>query len=267
MNGLVLFFFRRIIYILVFFIFIFSTDFLGADQKLEKKDQGILVLSIFGRGCIRSQDSQSVFVLSEDEFKKYSPDQTLNKVGLTPLRYSDMSPGIYYVAVDVVLDTSIIPMKIHKSGYDKIPDYNSFFIYDGSQSELKVIFTGVFGPDGSLGRLYILRKWYKIIVENNLITTVSVLFLDKSYAIEDLEVLYPKKIQFNITSPIDEFWQRLEKPITKFDQGIKTTLEQRKILTRLLKKGGRIAIPETDKPIVIWIDNKGSIKFDLLIAK
>ncbi|MBM3235860.1 hypothetical protein FJZ31_06130 [Candidatus Poribacteria bacterium] len=56
-------------------------------------------------------------------------------------------------------------------------------------------------PEGKFYLVLLFRKWYKVTVEENVVSPVVALFLGKNGALEDWENFYPKDELFQITLP------------------------------------------------------------------
>lgn len=232
-------------------------------QKQEKA-QGIRVMAICGRGCDPPMGSCDVFILSESEYWQYLEKGSLSYFeakGKTPLLITDIETGTYYVGAKIPIDPSVI--KIGQPG-ELRPHSNvciEFFVDDWPYN-IQYLITTSPEPNEELHWYLITEqavvKWYKVSVEEDIVSPVVALFLNADGSFEDWEKYYPKEEQFQITASKEEqekFWEALE--TTAGD--VKITPEQRENLMALLKRGGRVCLPNTDSPIVFWINSKGEL--------
>ena len=97
-------------------------------------------------------------------------------------------------------------------------------------------------------------KWYRVTVSFNKISPIVSLFLDKDGTLSDWEKSYPQTDQFKINMSADsltKFWKILEENKTI------TTQKEREHLIKLLKKGGRVCLPQTNSFDTIFVNEDG----------
>lgn len=214
---------------------------------------GLWIISICGRGCEEPRGPCDVYVLPQTEFDKYKKekDQKVERKGKTPLLVSDIKPGVYYVGIRCVVDTSVVKMKTYGLGGMSRPAYEEFFADDLPKLAGHMAWSGSEPVTGSgeqkMFRLcFGYRKWYKATVEEGKLTPVVALFLEKQSDPKSWTKYYPSRKLFTLGLPPrnqTEVWDSMD------DRGSSkhtVSVGDRKILTSLLLRGGRICLPDPE---------------------
>jgi len=238
---------------------------------IPRKGQGILVAAICGRGCLGGGKGPRVYLLGESDYARYRNNLAkpsgaggknvvrVDSKGKPPLLMEDLSPGVYYVGVEVLLDDRIVRPRPRNyvAGAHRLPSVpqavRRFFISDMASGRTY----GWSIVEGSLAPK--LTQWYRIELRPQVVEPVVALFLPRDALPGDWAKHYPKTDQF---SPAPGERERLRSKIWTVleSAGAKTSAPQRAQLTRLLLRGGRVAIPLKSEACALWLDGGGKIQ-------
>lgn len=224
--------------------------------SIPSAQQGLFVNAICGKGCDKPMQPCNVFVLTESEYQDHINNKSkIESKGKTPLFIKGLKSRIYYVAVDAPVNTETVPMTGGSFSPLK-PDYQGFFI-DDLPDEMHHVLSSVpaINPSGkkAFRVVFTFRKWYKIAIEKDSITPIIAIFLDKQSSLADWEKFYPKKKNFKIIPGTDfqmEFLDAVEK-----SSGV--SIENRKLFLDLLRRGGRVCVPQSKSSTIVSINSKG----------
>jgi hypothetical protein len=230
---------------------------LSADiPTIPTKGEGVLVDAICGRGCAEPRQSCAVYVLSEKEYDDHQDKDTkIESKGKTPLLLRGLKPGVYYVGVDAPVNTSDVPKS--GGGFTPLkPDYQKFFADDQPEAMSHVLSSvPAVTPSGATAFrvVFTFRKWYKITVDEHGITPLGALFLAKDDSLSDWKQFYPTAERFKIV-PDKDFQQEFLDAVTRFAG---TAITDRDLFLTLLKRGGRVSVPQASNPTVVFLNSKG----------
>lgn len=218
------------------------------------------VTAICGKGCESTNGNCDVYVLTEAAYasRKTNRDSEAKPNGQTPLLMETVTPGNYYVGIRCIVDTSIVKLK--QSGFPPVshPVYDEFFADDLPEEMESVVFTGE-KPDPKEGgfRVYFaLQKWYKVKVTDKAVTPVVGLFLEKQADPKEWMPYYPSESTFTVVLPPknqEDVWNSLDLPGKSTPT---VTADNRKVLSNLLTRGGRVCLPLPQKGVV-WVTSEG----------
>ena len=230
---------------------------LSADiPTMPAEGQGVLIDAICGRGCAEPRQSCEVYVLSQKEYDDHqNKDTKIESKGKTPLLLRDLKPGVYYIGVDAPVNTSVVPMS--GGGLTPLkPNYQKFFADDQPEAMSHVLSSvAAVTPSGAQAFrvVFTFRKWYKVSVDEHGITPVVALFLAKGDSLSDWKQFYPTADRFKIV-PDKDFQQEFLDAVTRFAG---TAITDRSLLLALLKRGGRVCVPQASNPTVVFLNSKG----------
>ena len=249
----------------------------AGDVFIPSKRCGIWVTAVCGKGCNKSKGPCEVYVLSEVEYKKSQKTADTNptpaSVGKTPLVLLDVKPGVYYVGISCVIDESVVgtkqvrvqPSSLAVPMYRTRPNHEEFFADDLPEKMAdQIIIEDKVNADGFRRIYHAFLKWYKISVEEGKLCPVVGLFLEKKEDPQAWEQYYPKKQSFEIVLEPklqEEIWDTLDYPGSEVHTIVPT---QRKVLTDLLTRGGRVCLPQPEVGVV-WIDSNGFLQSTRII--
>jgi len=222
------------------------------------QQSGVLVTAVCGRGCQAPIAPKTVYVLAEQQFQEYQANSKtkIDPNGKTPLRLAVEKPGVYFVGIETAVDTSVVKLK--QSGFsparpahedhfaDDSPELMTNFVKSSDEPNKQGLFEVNFG----------LVKWYKVTVRSGEVTPVVALFLEKVSKPASWANYYPKNQAFKLVLPADkqaQFWDFMNDPGSKTPT---VSEENRKTLTELLLRGGRVCLPEPERGVV-WVDSNG----------
>lgn len=217
---------------------------------------GVLVDAICGRGCAEPKQSCDLYVLSEKEYEDHeTKDTKIEAKGKTPLLLRDLKPGVYYVGVDAPVNTSVVPMS--GGGLTPLrPDYQKFFVDDQPETMSHVLSSvPAITPSGAKAFrvVFTFRKWYKVTVDEHGLTPLVALFLAKDDSLSKWKEFYPDTERFKIV-PDKDFQQEFLDAVTRFAG---TAITDRDLFLTLLKRGGRVPVPQASHPTVVFLNSKG----------
>ena len=110
------------------------------------------------------------------------------------------------------------------------------------------------GGEGTPEMIVSSIRWYAADVASETVHPVVSLLIPKGATPYKRRSLYPSRNQFRITTSkglLEKLWPSLEKA------SVKTTTRQRKDILYLLARGGRVHVPNTKWPTVIFLDSAG----------
>lgn len=210
-------------------------------------------VSLVGNYGRKAETDVRVYVLSAAEFadywKKRENKETpkLDSRGTSPVLVQDLAPGRYVVGVEFTMDSKVMePMLGGLNPLDHVKDdvADQFDVRAGYSED-----------NGALVGFNLLRWYaYGIEVKNEEVLPVVSLLIPKGATISDCQRLYPVDKQFRIAVSAEvmgKLWQSLE------EMGAKTTTQERERLLDLLSKGGRVCVPNTEWPTVLFLDSAG----------
>lgn len=246
--------------ILILLILITANTVVMADIKSPtsppNSGQGIWV-NVIGNHAILNNTGIGVYLLTKDEYDSYRNDPNkyiLQNRGTIPLNFENISPGEYFVGIEIIMDKKKTKNKDISGPFASAgagqPDPEKTYADDVPLMMswgLKVV-------KNDVG--FYLRKWYHVTVKPKIISPVVSLYLDKDGTLSDWETFYPPSDQFIINMPGDSltgFWEALEKNNTS------TTEKERVHLIKLLRKGGRVCLPATNSFHVIFVNEEGKL--------
>lgn len=232
-----------------------------ARVSIPSKRTGIWVTAITGRGCETPKGASVVYVLSEKEYgerdragKKFEP------IGETPILITDMTPGIYFVGVQAIIEEKTVGTKKVGPMAMERPAFDDFFVADMAVTQEGVFRSKPKGVNGLFEKLnpwY--RKWYKVVVEDKKLTPVVALFLEKQANPKMWAQYYPMEHSFTLPKlhgGENVLWNAFD---YEGSEGHVVPLETRGVLQDLLARGGCAPLPHPEVGIV-WINQDGGFE-------
>ncbi len=229
---------------------------------IPSKGPGIWVTAIGHYGQAKDSDV-IVYVLTDTEFARYEKKQTpLRRGEKAPLMLRNLKPGRYHVGVEQLLDPSFIRPRLFKrpavgdllagkptKTQDPLSDY-----LDDRPAKRAVEIRVVSDSDSKGKTAYYQMKWYVVEVTESHLVPVVCLLLQKGVPLDKLAGEYPREQQFDITAS-EELMQTFWRGIGRF--GPELTPKQREIITRLLRRGGKVCLPGARTPAIVSVGPVG----------
>ncbi len=207
---------------------------------------GIWVLAICGDVIADPKKACDVFFASEADYQKYARDWEKAQYeprGKTPFFIEDPGKGVFYVGIKAILSKQTSDIRFDASGQTEGPSQR---VCDDAPAE--AVATLRIAPEEGLS--ISITKWYRVEKADEGVIPVVGLFLNKHASLTEWEKYYPDQPQFIIKSTpnqISEFWETLKSDssqATGRPRWPDLTPAESETILRLLKKGGRVPLPE-----------------------
>lgn len=200
-----------------------------------------------------------VYKVLQKDWEKIIKDKRykLEPVEKAPSKLTGLNPGVYMIGIGVKYDTNMIPSGVISTDpyhYGPIPKK---YYLDDLQSATQARFIVGKNPNQTNGLMIMpyFIKWYYVDIKDRDINIVS-LFMKKGLKLTDYTKYYPAKEKYQISSKanVTGFWEFLA---TNMDLNLSEA--DKKIVIQLLKRGGKVYLPNGDRPGAVYIKADGSI--------
>lgn len=232
---------------------------LGSQSSIQKTAE-IHVSAICGKGIHAQNNKCEVVLLKEHEFSMWKKEELkiedLKTRGLTPLKLTDLTEGVYYVGVSAEIDLALYNPNYGKPNlnWNSLPDMRQwcidFFLNDRfvrGDFYISVV------RKTQVGTFF--RKWYPVKATHGKPALVVSIYLPRELPLKDHFSFYPNKNTFKINttlelisdmgSKLSEFWDINEQDWSTMIQ--------------LVSRGGKAAANFERGDCVVNLDLEGNL--------